>query len=558
MREWIELEGTDIWSFLSTAIASRDAAVIEQISEILGVIYETQNIFRSDGSFGNEPGSYGWAAYDFLEWLEQIQHFLGDSVIFPESLKQQMLSALIMWMDFPFSDGFHPMLNQGGAVNQLGRLENWHSDGPKGLRLLKSIFPDETETIQFFSRIIDQENNRTPGSMVDNRSFKVDGWGYSMLRGPGSWDTRMETLLSSKHLIFNPGDHVSNDALGVCLYANGALMTPRYGYHWIGYPALILNRATVDSQNPEIWGSFYHFDDNEHFPSAIAYTDMARTNRTTPGVAHQERWNIQMPEYLFDAYFLKPLDGQEHSFEWGFRNLGEVAINKPQIELVPATNADGTPWDPWGYYRTNTGQSGYGFSTDDSWQADWILNEGNIMLTPDVGNPSNPQNINNYPLPGSRMRLTMAAQPDTKIVTAWLIGPGRNETTQLRQDFVVVHRWGIQASFIDTIEPIQTGDSAFVQEVDVTAQAADGSQAVRVATLNGADWFLVGYDNYQNQSSNRTIGPFTTDAKLVMVRVTNDQITHVMFSGGNRLTFNDGNISGEYTYFETGNYHFSY
>ena len=59
MREWIEIEGTDIWPFLCRG-SFGDEAVIEQCAQYIDVIWATQDIFRRDGSFANEPGSYGW------------------------------------------------------------------------------------------------------------------------------------------------------------------------------------------------------------------------------------------------------------------------------------------------------------------------------------------------------------------------------------------------------------------------------------------------------------------------------------------------------------------
>lgn len=221
------------------------------------MLYSTQNFFRDDGSFGNEPGSYGWSAYEFMDLYQQIIGYLGGAVNFSPSVVQRMLNALVMWNDFPFSDGIHPMLNGGGSVNQLGRYGGDTDPlDPESLRLLREIFPAETNLISRYQNIIQQEVTRRPGSFVGNRSFKVDGWGYAMLRGPGTWDARMETLLSSKKLESNPGGYVSNDSLGVCLFAHGALMTPRYGYNWIGYPALLLNRVMIDRQDPAIWGDF--------------------------------------------------------------------------------------------------------------------------------------------------------------------------------------------------------------------------------------------------------------------------------------------------------------
>jgi len=418
MREWYELEGTDIWDHLSVSVAARDAAVAEQVVDILEVLFSTQEIFRDDGSFANEPGSYGWGTYEYIRLFQQISYFLGDTVKVSDDFRNRMLNALVMWNDFPFSDGVHPMLNGGGAANQLSRFFEYSSGVfvSLSLKLLREIFPERTDLISRYEKIIEQEANRRPGSYVENRSFKVDGWGYAMLRGPGPWDSRMETLLSSKKLNSNPADHVSNDALGLCLFAHGTLMTPRYGYHWIGYPAELLNRVTIDGLEakglePVIWGDFLHFDDHPQLPSAIAYTEMAERRKTAPGLARQERWTIQLPEYLFDGYFVYPRDGQTHTFEWGHRNLGEVAVVLPEVSLTPAKNDDGTPWEPFGYYRQNTGHEGQEATVSQMWQADWTMNEGAITFPAEYANPPR----------GSKLRLTMAAAPDTKIVTAWLI-----------------------------------------------------------------------------------------------------------------------------------------
>ena len=313
VSEWLELSGADIWSFLYIAVASRDAAVVEQIVSFIKDIYATQKFFREDGSFANEPGSYGWLYQYYIKALNEMEIFLAEDFIQAgDSLYTTIIDCLEMWNAIPFSNGRHTNLNRGGAYGPYPRQED--------LDCLKQFAPEETELINKFENIICQEENRTPGSMVDNWSFKIDGWGYSMLRGPGSWDNRMETLLSSKNLLYNPGDHVSWDCLGFCLYSHGVIMTPRYGYYWIGYPDFLLNCGRIDSpttetSTQEIWGDFLHFDDNSIMPSAIAYTDMCGPYSTDPGIARQERWCIQLPEYLFDAYFFKTRDETSHLFQ---------------------------------------------------------------------------------------------------------------------------------------------------------------------------------------------------------------------------------------------------
>ena len=544
LREWVELEGTDIWSFLAAAAASRDSAVMEQVGEIIETIFATQNIFRADGSFANEAGSYGWGNFDYLRLAEAVKRFLGSVVTLSPSLEKQFLDSLHIWNQFPFSDGLHPMLNGGGPTNQLGR-------DPLAMSLLQSMYPQDPK-IAKYQTIINQENNRQPGSSVNNWSYKVDGWGYAMLRGPGPWDSRIETLLSSKHLLYDPGDHVSNDSLGLVIFANGAMMTPRYGYHWINDRSLFVNRVWIDRlTEPDLyrfWGDFYHFDDNRSLPSAVAYTDMARSWSATPGLAHQERWLVQLPEYLFDSYFVKPRDGQVHIFEWGYRNLGNLGIVTPGISLSQAYNPDGSLWDPFGYYRNNTGHEGQGFTSDAMWQAEWTMNQGNVTY-------SSPP-YSNYPQVGAKLRLTMAATAATNVVTAWLQGPGRNDSALFQQDFITVRRSGNDAVYIDTLEPLSPGSSPKVSSAEVIAQGSSGEQVVKVTTTSGVDWFLVGINNFSGQRSNRQIGPFKTDAFLAVVRIKNGTIYRGMFVGGSSFEFWDGGLSANYTNSGTAAFHF--
>ncbi len=560
VAEWIELEALDLWSYLCAAVASRDSAVIEQCVEIIETIFATQHIFREDGSFALEPGSYGWGAYTYIEVLQMIEGLLGrECVQLPENLKQQMLQALIIWNDFPFSDGTHPMLNGGGARNQLGRLHYYGIDSDvRSLELLKRFAPELKDALAYYARIIDQEKKRQPGSQVENRSFKVDGWGYAMLRGAGPWDRRMETLLSSKHLNYAPGDHVSGDCLGICLFAHGAIMTPRYGYHWINDLDFFVNRARIDGKPEEqrrIWGEFLHFDPHRDVPSAVAYTEMCGRRSQQPGIARQERWCVQMSEYLFDGYLIRPRDGQQHQYELGFHHLGELSIATPaDVSLRPALNPDGSPWEPFGYYRKNTGKEGQEFSTDAMWQADWTLNEGNIMFGP-VGDGKAFGTDASCPPRGAKLRLSVAAVPSTNVVTAWLTGPGRNDGAQLRQDFLVVRRRGKDAAFVATMEPVGVGQQPLVQRVEVVASAPEQLCAARVSTRDGDDWFLFGGD-FSPQTSERSVGPFATDASLAMLRVRDGRVVRGMLAGGRTLTFADGAVSFKYQADSAGIHHF--
>ena len=167
MREWIEIEGTDIWPFLCAAVASSDEAVIEQCAQYIDVIWATQDIFRRDGSFANEPGSYGWGPLGVHRGLvAQMEEFLGPNrVHFGEDFHRRLLNCLVMWNDFPFSDGMHPMLNGGGAVKPPGRLAG-HIE-PRALELLRMLFPEEKTLIARY------EKNHPPTTGSANREASL-------------------------------------------------------------------------------------------------------------------------------------------------------------------------------------------------------------------------------------------------------------------------------------------------------------------------------------------------------------------------------------------------
>jgi hypothetical protein len=57
--EDLELEGRDLRSLVTIAGASRDYAVIDEVTRTVSEILQKQHVFLSDGSFRNQPGSYG-------------------------------------------------------------------------------------------------------------------------------------------------------------------------------------------------------------------------------------------------------------------------------------------------------------------------------------------------------------------------------------------------------------------------------------------------------------------------------------------------------------------
>ena len=145
-----------------------------------------------------------------------------------------------------------------------------------------------------------------------------------------------------------------------CVSSLTVLLTPRYGYHWINDVDLLVNRVRIDGKEAEhIWGDFVHFDDDARIPSAVAATEMCTTRNTTPGVARQERWCVQLKEYLLDVYLVRPRDGKEHGCEWGFRNLGEVSIANPAgLALFPPSTPTAPLGTRWGTTARTRGTRG--------------------------------------------------------------------------------------------------------------------------------------------------------------------------------------------------------
>lgn len=159
------------------------------------------------------------------------------------------------------------------------------------------------------------------------------------------------------------------------------------------------------------------------------------------------------------------------------------------------------------------------------------------------------------------MRLTQTAAPGTEVVLAWLKGGRRQELEPVRQDFVVAKRKARETCFVGAFDPISAGAESFVKSVEVAKSGGDGAFAVKVTTAKGVDWFLVGglpdfAKDLNGSRTSRTIGPFTTDAALALVRVQGGQITHGMLAGGTGLAFEDGAVKTQYNAPDRGSHHF--
>jgi hypothetical protein len=115
---------------------------------------------------------------------------------------------------------------------------------------------------------------------------------------------------------------------------------------------------------------------------------------------------------------------------------------------------------------------------------------------------------------------------------------------------------------VGAFDPIAAGAEPFVKSVGVAKSGGDGAFAVKVTTAKGVDWFLVGglpdfARNLNGSRTSRTIGPFTTDAALALVRVQGGQIARGMLAGGTGLAFEDGGVKTQYTAPDRGGHHFA-
>ena len=271
-REDLELEGLDLRSLVTIAAASRDYAVIDEVTHSVSEILEKQHVFLSDGSFRNQPGSYG-TGNDYYRIPIILRRLFGEQAVADISSEvwDKLHNGLIYTCQFPFSNGMVPSLTATGTNNQLSRSYFL------GLELLGELFPEDQENLTRYRRVTEQEASRVPGAQIDNENFVIHGWGYAMLRSEdGSWDRGMETLLASKFLVSDPGDKVSNDCLGIVVYGLGTILTPRYGSAWTrGLPPCV-NQVMVDNDadwwHNRHYGSFWHFDGRKELPCAVAHT----------------------------------------------------------------------------------------------------------------------------------------------------------------------------------------------------------------------------------------------------------------------------------------------
>ena len=522
-HEAFELECKDVISLIAIGASSRDRAVVDEIMHIFSEILNKQKIFMEDGSFKNEPGSYGGSTKGYPEALLKAQRLFGQEALagVSQETMDKIHGSLIHAYEFPFSNGRVPQLNGGGAMNQMNR--GYHGD----VRMLEELFPEDIENISLYKRIVEQEQNRVPGDIIDNHNFVIHGWGYAMLRSEnGSWDRGMETLLASKYLRSDPGDHVSPDCLGIVIYGLGAILTPRYGYSWVGFVPPCLNQVMVDDdrEGNRYYGSFWHFDGRKELPSAVAHTGDGIDSSELP--FRRSRWDIQFPEYLFDAYFIEAKDVNEHQYDWCFINMGDLEVVEPN-ELV---------WEPYqqfldGYWPApgtrGEGERTIASKTPGNVVADWKISNGPWV-------PYGDETLLRFtPEHGGCLRLIVADDSPGHLINAQIGYYDKPDFFQANSlDILVVRKNAVSHAFVDTLEPIADDEEAYVKDVVVVERGNHNQQLVKVTTAEGQDWVYLSGNWGVRPDGDWPVSSVTTDADMVAWRVINNVVRRVYLAGG--------------------------
>jgi len=529
--EEIELESRDIVSLIAIGAASRDRAIVDECIHSISEILEKQKIYLEDGSFRNEPGSYGGSTKGYIESLITAKHLLGLDILAnaSDTLRNKIYNAIIYALEFAFSNESTPHLNRGGSLNQLGRA--YHID----VRMLEELFPEDIENIALYKHIVEQEENRVPGDIIDNHNFMIPGLGYAMLRSEGgSWDRGMETLFASKHLLSAPGDHVSHDCLGIVVYGLGAILTPRYGLSWVGYCPPFLNQIMIDKQrnSNDYYGSFWHYDGRDELPSVVAHTGDGEDCSELD--FNMSRWCIQFPEYLFDAYFIQAKDANEHQYDWSLINMGELDVIEPGTGQWVSYSEflDG--------YWPNPGTGGAGIRTARSKVSGHIVADWHVSNAPWV--PFGDSKLLRYPPAHSgQLRLIAADDSASLLINSQIDCYDQPALFQANsQDILTIRKQAHTHAFIDTLETIADDEEPFVKDVTIVAEGPHLQRLAKVTTPVGHDWVYMSGRWNNRANGEQPIADVTTDADIVIWRVADDIVTRIYLANGSYAVTPDG------------------
>jgi oligo-alginate lyase len=232
------------------------------------------------------------------------------------------------------------------------------------------------------------------------------------------------------------------------------------------------NTVIVDRASQEgVTGHPELFLTNDEVSAAAAYVDEAYEN-----VVHH-RLIVLRPDYLLTADILDTSDGNDHTFDWTYHNLGE-SITSAQATEVAAPD---------------TGQ-GFEYVEDCRRGA----TEGDI-----ASEICNGENQTNVMVVGSGASEVM-------------IGTGPGESVMDRVPTIFVTRRGTSARFVATIDPTPADGEPTVGSV--TSEDVGDGVVVTVTLTDGVREVYA----YHSAGLSREVNGFTTTSKLICLKSDGD------------------------------------
>jgi len=278
-----------------------------------------------------------------------------------------------------------------------------------------------------------------------------------------------------------------------------------------------------DGWENRYYGSFWHFDGRKELPSAVAHTGDGVDSSDLPFT--RSRWDIQFPEYLFDAYFIESKDQSAHQYDWCFFNMGELEVTEP----------GGLSWNDYDtfleYWPTSQGA---GERTIASKPAGRIVGDWRVTNGPWVANGDETL-LRNPPQHSGRLRLIMPDDSPSDLIKAeigyyeeWYGG----QSLANSQDILAVRKTQSSCAFIDTLEPIADDEEAYVNNVSVVEVGNHQQRLVKVTTSEGEDWIYLSGEWNSRPDGETPVAGVATDGDILVWRVVGETVRRVYIANG--------------------------
>jgi len=431
-----------------------------------GFYYQMEISVLPGGMWYENSWSYHFYTLGAVEQILETARRLGIDLYNVPQVRDMYTVA----MDYLMVDGTLPRF--GDATTSRVRGSRYESayhrwKDPAFLPLLPE--PPTWSSVMYGRR-------ESPESVNVDRELKSvlkGGAGHAILRADGPEGA------SSAAMTFGPfgGFHGHFDKLAFVYYGMGRELAYdpgrarsqayRLPVHKNWYRATTShNTVLVDRKAQEgVEGQLVLFTANPEFSGAAARVDSAYE-----GVVHQ-RLLVLRPGFLVVADVLTSTDGQEHTFDWLYHNLGE-SVSSPS-----ATQ----PTDP---------PEGQGFE----YLQDVHVGQADGPVRATITNGED------------HVRVTVDAAPGTEVLT----GTGVGESVLDRVPLIFVTRRGRSTSFAAAIDPTQ-GEAAGEVEGIAIADHETAGYVVRVRLRNGGEEVYA----YDAKGRERTVEGLATKAKLL-------------------------------------------